>query len=831
MTRLMRPLAGALLALALLAGGAAAREEAPQRDITPRDVTELEAFGRAAISPDGRWAVYEKRGPYDTASRFDLGERVTWTITDLFVVDLTETAPTPALLLPGEGPGLLRVAWSPDSRRLLIARRRGEIYEYGVVTLADRSVRWTGLTPEFSRTSATAEWISADAVALSIRPDHSLPEILRDFGGAQARMAGNWKRSAEGREVSRQVLEARDGRVTTETPTPQGALVLLDVRDGGVRELAKGVIADFAASPDGRRVAVVKSVEPVPVTGPLVQLESANRARLSLVDIGTGQTSSPLDGWDIGYSLLRWSPDSSSLLVWAREDGEAWSSGRLMRVGAGGAAAAELGDLSPGDDGQAATNVRADWICGEPVLFARPDGGTRYDWYLLRDAAPPVNLTYALRAAPPRILSATADALYAVAEGGVWRIGAAGAERLTPQAVTLEAALPGDRDLTRRVGYNEAPRRDWTPVSDASGASVVQSGATGLNILGGADRDARMLAASPAAALVLERIGLEETLWLRRGGHSVRIDAVNSDRRNVRLIEPVPVRHPGVEGSEVTDWLYLPPGRAAGDLRGLIVDVYPGQSGAEGWYGPDVQAYGVRPNILAGAGFAVLSPASPRDLPADERGDVYVSAVDLAVDAALAAYPELPADRIGVFGHSFGGYMAMEVAVRSTRYRSYVASAGLYDMIGMWGETSPSARTQPEDRMLYRMTQAFVESGQGLMGTTPWEAPDLYLANSPFMRAGEVSAPVLLLTADMDFVPMSQTEMMFSALYREGKTARMVTYWGEHHAPFSPANIRDRYQEIFDWFDETLPAGATSGATAPAVVPMPEPRTRTPPRP
>ncbi|MFJ6024271.1 alpha/beta hydrolase family protein [Brevundimonas sp. NPDC092305] len=286
-----------------------------------------------------------------------------------------------------------------------------------------------------------------------------------------------------------------------------------------------------------------------------------------------------------------------------------------------------------------------------------------------------------------------------------------------------------------------------------------------------------------------------------------------------------------MNGAEVTDWLYLPPGRAAGDLRGLIVQVYPGQGGPDGWYGPDAQAYGIRPNVLAGAGFAVLSPTSPRDAPAATRGDEFARVVDLAVDAALAAHPELPADRIGVLGHSFGGYMALEIAVRSTRYKSYVASSGLYDMIGMWGETSPSARPNPEERMIYRMTQAFMESGQGLIGGTPWEAPDLYLANSPFMRAGDVSAPVLLLTADMDFIPMSQTEMMFSALYREGKTARMVTYWGEHHAPFSPANIRDRYQEIFDWFDETLPAGPTFRATAPAVVPKPEPRTRTPPPP
>ena len=32
----------------------------------------------------------------------------------------------------------------------------------------------------------------------------------------------------------------------------------------------------------------------------------------------------------------------------------------------------------------------------------------------------------------------------------------------------------------------------------------------------------------------------------------------------------------------------------------------------------------------------------------------------------------------------------------------------------------------------------------------------------------------------------------------------MVTYWGEKHVIWSPANIRDYYAQIFDWLDRTL---------------------------
>ncbi|RZJ00729.1 MAG: S9 family peptidase [Brevundimonas sp.] len=830
MIKLFKPLMGALLALACLASSASAEDEAPGRQITVTDITELESFGRASISPDGRWAVYEKRGPYDTAARFDQGERAMWTIMDLWLVDLSAAAPAPARLLPNEGLGLLRVAWSPDSRRLLIARRQAEIYEYGVVSVQDRSVSWTGLTPEFSRTGAVAEWLSPDTVALSIRPDHSLPEYLRYDGGMQARMTDNWRRSAQGREPSRQVVEAREGVVTTETPSPQGALVLLDVRDGAVRTLAHAVINDFAVSPDKRRIAVVTSGEPIPAMGPMVQLEGPNRRRLSLIDLGEDRVLQPLPGKDLALSLLRWSPDSSAVLVWARDDGKAWSEGQLLQVRDEGARPTPLGGLMPGDDRQTNANLRADWIGDVPALFARPSRSSRFDWHLLPAEGPPVNLTGQMSSAPTRILSASRDALRVVADGGIWRLDARGAERLTATGIALTASVPGE-EAVRRVSSNEAPGREWTPVTDEAGASLVWSNDAGLRRLGGDRRASRVMAVSETDALVLERIGLEETLWLRRNGAGRRLDAVNSSKRDVSLIEPVAIRHPGVNGAEVTDWLYLPPGRSREDLRGLIVQVYPGRTDSFVWYDPITQTYGTRPTVLAGAGFAVLSPAAPRDTPPDARGDEYVRVVDLAVDAALAAHPELPSDRIGILGHSFGGYMAMEIAVRSDRYQSYVASSGLYDMIGLWGEIDPAMRTQPEDAMAYRSTQALTEVGQTAMKVPPWGAPQAYLDSSPVMRVGAVTAPVLLLTADLDFVPMSQAEMMFSALYREGKTARMVTYWGEHHQTWSPANIRDRYQEIFDWFDETLTGGRV--VTHPVTVDAPrrEPMTHRPPPP
>ncbi|MCG2665225.1 hypothetical protein [Brevundimonas sp.] len=69
--------------------------------MTVNDIVSTEAFGRASLSPKGRWGIYEKRGPYDTAPRFDLGPRSQWLTMDLWRVDMSRPGAAPERLLPG----------------------------------------------------------------------------------------------------------------------------------------------------------------------------------------------------------------------------------------------------------------------------------------------------------------------------------------------------------------------------------------------------------------------------------------------------------------------------------------------------------------------------------------------------------------------------------------------------------------------------------------------------------------------------------------------------------------------------------------------------------
>lgn len=254
MSKLVSHLLWAAMALGCLAPMAAAQT----RSLTVNDIVSTEAFGRASLSPDGRWGIYEKRGPYEAAPRFDLGPRSQWLTMDLWRVDMRRPGATPEPLLPGEGPGLIRGGWSPSGDRLVVYRLRGDRFEVGVASVAERSVRWTGLTPEMPMTGAAAEWASETELVLMVRPDGSLPWLLRYYDGSQAAMMDAWRATAIGQSPSRTVMQAEAGVAFAEKPVPPLALMLLDVRTGMQRVLSTGALKDFSIAPGGRRLALVE---------------------------------------------------------------------------------------------------------------------------------------------------------------------------------------------------------------------------------------------------------------------------------------------------------------------------------------------------------------------------------------------------------------------------------------------------------------------------------------------------------------------------------------------------------------------------------------------
>lgn len=68
-----------------------------------------------------------------------------------------------------------------------------------------------------------------------------------------------------------------------------------------------------------------------------------------------------------------------------------------------------------------------------------------------------------------------------------------------------------------------------------------------------------------------------------------------------------------------------------------------------------------------------------------------------------------------------------------------------------------------------------------------------------------VTQTLLIHGSDDERGAIYQSEAFFMGLWRQGKTARVLRYWGENHSlAASPATVRDVVREVLAWFDRYL---------------------------
>jgi dipeptidyl aminopeptidase/acylaminoacyl peptidase len=158
--------------------------------------------------------------------------------------------------------------------------------------------------------------------------------------------------------------------------------------------------------------------------------------------------------------------------------------------------------------------------------------------------------------------------------------------------------------------------------------------------------------------------------------------------------------------------------------------------------------------------------------------------------------------RLGLIGHSYGGYTVYGLLTQTTRYKAAVALAGLTDLTAWYFDFDPRLRySEPAEAAA--VGPLSLERAQGRMGVPPWVDPERYQRNSPVFGANRITTPLLIVQGDLDFEG-AQNEELFTALDRLGRRAEFVRYLGEGHIIDSPANVIDLWNRIFDWFDSNL---------------------------
>lgn len=285
---------------------------------------------------------------------------------------------------------------------------------------------------------------------------------------------------------------------------------------------------------------------------------------------------------------------------------------------------------------------------------------------------------------------------------------------------------------------------------------------------------------------------------------------------------PIRLEYQGLDGEDLFGWLYLPAGSDPEDLdrHPLVTIAYAGDMWGET---PPAKAddrpweyWGVATtsmSLFTGAGYAVLFPSIPLKPKGEGRGDPMIDmmpSIHGALDAAIAS-GHVDEDRLALSGHSYGGYSAFSVAVQSDRFDAIIASASISNIASDFGEFSPFNRFQPLHGPK-RASAAGMMGGEfgitGVGGLPPWVAEEAYVRNSPVFHAENVTTPILMFHGDLDWVPMTQSEEMFTALARQDKDVLFVRYWGEPHGAKRPKNHEDMLARTFRFLEDN---GVTPG--------------------
>lgn len=818
----------------VLTSGLLSAAPAAARPLTVEDLLRQESFGAAAFDPTGRWLVYEQRDRYDTAASYDLYNAQALALTRLKIVDATAAAPAPRDL-DEAGRGVTLAGFSPRGSRMAVYRLSGRRWTLGIVTLATGAVRWLAVTPEEVRRGRVLQWLSEDAFLLLERPDGRTPSGLSVGYLLSERLPVLWAAAAEGRGAqtafgSGRYLDVRERG-------PGNRLVRVDAATGAVTPLAEGRFIDLEVSPDGRRVALFESgpdLQPRgdrPVRG--IAGTETEATKLSILDLRSGRMQAPCPDFDILPNLLSWSPSGQALLLYTRDAHGPWSAGRLRLLRAG-----ELqtvgADLAPQLDTNP-VSIWTDWVGDAPVVLGRRPGAARDDWHLV-GAGASVNLTAGLPQAPDRRLRVRSDAgLIVLAADKLWRVGRGRDADPLASGVT---ALP-----FAAFKRAEGGRLVRAPVSAAAvrlaDGSIAWVSAGGLRPSAiGPLADSAELAPNGAVALKRRtdaqgRIALD----LQRPGGSIPLALANADWADIDPLVAEPIRHIGPDGQPLVSWLFLPPdkvGRAPLIIRPYLGDNYPAPPEDR-----DLQAgFPQNLRVLTGRGYAVLTPSLPNPGKVmSDPGAGLADRINGIVDQA-AADPRFAGrvdfDRMALMGWSFGGYTVMKTLTQTRRYRAAVSLAGVSDFLAYWSQPGVDSFVATEQGYLANWITGGVERTQPSMLGPPWAERDRYLRNSALLEADKIETPLLLLHGAFDLIDSAQSAAMYTALFRQGKDAKLVLYWGMIHTANAPGDVRDIYRQVFEFLDDNLGPPLSAAAPHPASPPSasangaPTPRQRPP---
>jgi dipeptidyl aminopeptidase/acylaminoacyl peptidase len=259
------------------------------------------------------------------------------------------------------------------------------------------------------------------------------------------------------------------------------------------------------------------------------------------------------------------------------------------------------------------------------------------------------------------------------------------------------------------------------------------------------------------------------------------------------------------DGTEVDAWLVRPPGFDETRRYPALLTIHGGPFTQYGTgFFDEVQVY-------AGAGYCVLF-SNPRGGsgysevwgrairgPGGDAGPGWgtVDYEDLmgVVDTALERFPFLDAERLGVLGGSYGGFMTSWIVGHAKRFKAALSERAVNHLVSAFGSSD----------VFWVFERQF--------GGPMWEHVDEWLRMSPATYAQEIETPLLIVHSENDLrCNVEQGEHLFTLLRLLGKEVEMLRFPAESHElsrSGSPAHRVQRFEAILEWFGRYLEPGAS----------------------
>lgn len=159
-------------------------------------------------------------------------------------------------------------------------------------------------------------------------------------------------------------------------------------------------------------------------------------------------------------------------------------------------------------------------------------------------------------------------------------------------------------------------------------------------------------------------------------------------------------------------------------------------------------------------------------------------------DVVLEKYP-IKADRVGVTGGSYGGYMTNWIIGHTDRFRCAASQRSIANWISKFGTTDIGYYFNADQN-----------------ASTPWINQEKLWWHSPMKYADKVKTPTLFIHSEEDYrCWLAEGIQMFTALKYHGVEARLCMFRGENHElsrSGKPKHRVRRLEEMTNWFEKYL---------------------------